>query len=58
MTEKKFKQICECTKCGNEAKMTVTCDLVEEVTEKAVPPNCARRERKGRRTRGLLSLWM
>ncbi len=37
MTEKKFKQICECTKCGNEAEMTVTCNLVEDVAEKAAP---------------------
>jgi hypothetical protein len=37
MAEKKFKQICECTKCGNEAEMTVTCNLVEDVAEKVVP---------------------
>ncbi len=37
MAEKKFKQICECTKCGNEAEMTVTCNLVEDMAEEAAP---------------------
>jgi len=37
MTEKKFKQICECTNCGNEAEMTVTCNLAEEKVEKTAP---------------------
>ena len=37
MTEKKFKQMCECTNCGNEAEMTVTCNLVEEKVEEAAP---------------------
>ena len=37
MTEKKFKQICECTNCGNEAEMSVTCNLVEETVEKVAP---------------------
>lgn len=37
MVEKKFKQICECTKCGNEAEMVVTCNLVEETAETASP---------------------
>ena len=37
MAEKKFKQICECTNCRNEAEMTLTCNLVEEVAEKAAP---------------------
>ena len=35
MAEKKFKQICECANCGNEAEMVVTCNLVEEAAEKA-----------------------
>ena len=30
MTEKKFKQVCECTKCGNEAEMVITCSLEDE----------------------------
>jgi ribosomal protein L34E len=29
MSEKKFKQICTCEKCGNEAEMIVTCQWVE-----------------------------
>jgi hypothetical protein len=27
MTVKKFKQVCECKNCGNEAEMTITCSL-------------------------------
>jgi hypothetical protein len=27
MKEKKFKQVCECKNCGNEAEMVVTCRL-------------------------------
>ncbi len=30
MSEKKFKQVCECKNCGNEAEMEVTCTLEEE----------------------------
>ncbi len=30
MTEKKFKQVCECENCGNEAEMTITCSLIPE----------------------------
>ncbi len=30
MTEKKFKQVCECENCGNEAEMTITCTLIPE----------------------------
>jgi hypothetical protein len=41
MAEKKFKQVCECTNCGNEAEMVVTCTLpdaaAEEVEPKVVP---------------------
>ena len=29
MTEKKYKQVCTCENCGNEAEMIVTCRLVE-----------------------------
>ncbi|MFO7931313.1 MAG: hypothetical protein ACQETG_03395 [Thermodesulfobacteriota bacterium] len=28
--EKQFKQICHCEKCGSEAEMMVTCELVPE----------------------------
>lgn len=30
MTEKKFKQVCQCENCGNEAEMTITCKLMPE----------------------------
>lgn len=30
MAEKKFKQICQCEKCGSEAEMTITCSLEPE----------------------------
>lgn len=29
MAKKKFKQVCTCENCGNEAEMVVTCQLVE-----------------------------
>jgi len=31
MAEKKFKQVCECKNCGNEAEMVITCSLEEVV---------------------------
>ncbi|MFZ7127363.1 MAG: hypothetical protein ACOWWM_14505 [Desulfobacterales bacterium] len=27
MAEKKFKHVCECENCGNEAEMVITCTL-------------------------------
>ncbi len=51
MTEKKFKQVCECENCGNEAEMTITCRLIpEEDTNdasksKSVPPAGHKHER-------------
>ena len=33
MAEKKFKQVCHCDKCGNEAEMEITCQLVPEDAE-------------------------
>jgi hypothetical protein len=30
MAEKKFKQVCECKNCGNEAEMVITCSLEAE----------------------------
>ena len=30
MTEKKYKQVCECKNCGNEAEMTITCKFIPE----------------------------
>ena len=37
MTEKKFKQVCTCENCGNEAEMVITCEWVEveEIEKKA-----------------------
>ena len=37
MAEKKFKQVCECQNCGNEAEMVVTCSLAEDVPETVQP---------------------
>jgi len=34
MTEKKFKQVCRCENCDNEAEMVVTCSLDEVETDK------------------------
>ncbi|MCK4898968.1 MAG: hypothetical protein KAS38_09330 [Anaerolineales bacterium] len=30
MAEKKFKQVCHCKNCGNEAEMMITCSLEPE----------------------------
>ncbi len=30
MVEKKFKQVCQCKNCGNEAEMMITCSLEPE----------------------------
>ncbi|MGB5984100.1 MAG: hypothetical protein WBG37_02265 [Desulfobacterales bacterium] len=38
MAEKSFKQVCRCQKCGNEAEMTVTCQLEEVEIEQPDPP--------------------
>ena len=37
MAEKKFKQVCECKNCGNEAEMMITCTLEEEEVKAAEP---------------------
>lgn len=37
MAKKQFKHVCECTNCGNEAEMVVTCTLDEHVAETATP---------------------
>ena len=36
MPEKRFKQVCECEKCGNEAEMMITCHIEHE-DEKPAP---------------------
>ncbi len=33
MPEKRFKQVCECKKCGNEAEMVVTCQLEDHLMD-------------------------
>jgi ribosomal protein L37E len=35
MAEKKFKQVCQCEKCGSEAEMIVTCSLEPEEEQSA-----------------------
>jgi hypothetical protein len=49
MTEKKFKQVCECENCGNEAEMTITCSLIpeEDPTPKSKPAAPADEKIKG-----------
>jgi len=37
MGEKKFKEVCKCVNCGNEAEMMITCTLEEEDEVKATP---------------------
>ena len=37
MAEKKFKHVCECANCGNEAEMVVTCTLAEENAAEGTP---------------------
>ena len=37
MPEKTFKQTCECTNCGNEAEMMVTCTLEDAQLEAKKP---------------------
>jgi hypothetical protein len=39
MPEKKFKQVCECKNCGNEAEMVVTCTLEEEKEAESTHPH-------------------
>jgi len=33
MAEKKFRQVCQCEKCGNEAEMEITCQLLPQEDE-------------------------
>lgn len=46
MTEKKFKQVCECKNCGNEAEMLVTCSLEEHQMKADAPKVVAKGEGK------------
>lgn len=43
MADKKFKQVCECQNCGNEAEMVVTCSL-EQDQEMPVKPKIVDKE--------------
>jgi len=38
MMERRFKKICKCDKCGNEAEMMITCSLEPEEEEAAKSP--------------------
>ena len=33
MPEKKFKKVCTCANCGNDAEMVITCSLEEETDQ-------------------------
>jgi hypothetical protein len=33
MAGKKFKKVCKCENCGNEAEMVITCSLDEEADQ-------------------------
>lgn len=38
MSEKKFKQVCKCENCGNEAEMMITCSLEEHAEDHMKEP--------------------
>ena len=44
MAEKKFKQVCECKNCGNEAEMMITCSLEEQEAKEDVTPKVVAKE--------------
>ena len=46
MAEKKFKQVCKCENCGNEAEMMITCTLEEHKEEHEEPSTAP--EKKGK----------
>jgi hypothetical protein len=48
MIEKTFKQVCECTNCGNEAEMEVTCTLADDSPQAAVPKVVPKAEGKSK----------
>ncbi|WP_022664984.1 hypothetical protein [Desulfospira joergensenii] len=48
MAEKKFKQVCTCENCGNEAEMVVTCEWIEVEEEKEAKTP----EKKGHKVKG------
>ena len=44
MAEKKFKQVCECKNCGNEAEMMITCTLEEHESQEEITPKVVAKE--------------
>lgn len=46
MAEKKFKQVCRCENCGNEAEMMITCSLEEHEEEPMEPSIVSERKRR------------
>ena len=44
MAEKKFKQVCECKNCGNEAEMMITCTLEEHEGQEEITPKVVAKE--------------
>lgn len=47
MPEKKIKQVCECTNCGNEAEMVITCHIGAEVQAPAQSSEAEEKKMKG-----------
>jgi hypothetical protein len=52
MTEKKFKRVCECQNCGNEAEMVITCSLEDVPATPQAAPGTAPPKAKGQKTKG------
>lgn len=51
MPERKLKKECYCDKCGNEAEMTITCELQPEearVFDRSEDVRVSREKREGR----------
>jgi DNA-directed RNA polymerase subunit M/transcription elongation factor TFIIS len=50
MTEKRFKQVCKCEKCGNEAEMMITCslELEENVAPESMESKASKRREQGK----------
>jgi ribosomal protein S14 len=48
MAEKKFRHVCECKNCGNEAEMMVTCTLADAVAASAEPRVVPREKAKAK----------
>jgi ribosomal protein S14 len=48
MAEKKFKQVCKCENCGNEAEMMITCSLEDHKGQPAEPSPIPEKKSKAR----------